>query len=166
MSSPERLSDRAMRVRDWVRAGQAEICDQIIPWEYGTVVRATHCPDYFSYNLVRVEREPDMDAQALVDFAESALAPLGHRRLDFEVTSAAEALRPDFISRGWSADRLLWLRHEAPLPSVALAAVSEVPYDAVAHLREQWNREGRQPEEHSRAFAAQGARGGRCDVAF
>ena len=33
--------------------------------------------------------------------------------------------------------------------------MSEVPYDAVAHLREQWNREGRQPEEHSRAFAAQ-----------
>ena len=59
------------------------------------------------------------------------------------------------ISRGWSADRLLWLRHEAPLPSVARAAVSEVPYDAVAHLREQWNRERRQPEEHSRAFAAQ-----------
>ena len=52
-----------MRVREWVRADQAEVCDQIVPWEFGTVVRATRFPDYFSYNLVSVEREPALDAE-------------------------------------------------------------------------------------------------------
>ena len=52
MPSRDRLSDAAVRVRDWVRADRADICDQIIPWEFGTVVRAARCPALYSYNLV------------------------------------------------------------------------------------------------------------------
>ncbi len=155
MPAPDQPGGAAARVRDWVRADHGEICDQIIPWEFGTVVRATRFPGYYSYNLVRVEREPGMDAQALIDFAVSALSPLPHRRLDFEVTTAAEELRPEFIRRGWSTDRLLWMRHEAPLPRLPRAPVSEVHYDAVAHLRDQWHGGVRHAGEAPGDFSAQ-----------
>ena len=155
MSGAERPADPAVRARDWVRAGHADICDQLIPWESGTVVRASRAPDYYSYNLVRVEREPAMDAEALIDFTGAALSPLAHRRLDFEVLAAAERLRPEFISRGWSTDRLVWMLHEGPAPSVPPAPVSEVYYDDVAHLRAQWHREDSGEEANSDAFYAQ-----------
>ena len=155
MPNAERLSDVAVRAREWVRANQAAVCDQITPWEFGTVVRATRFPDYYSYNLVRVEREPDLNADALIDVAARALSPLRHRRLDFEVLGAAEALRPEFMRRGWGVDRLIWMRHEAPLPSTERVRVSEAFYDDVAHLRERWHGEGRYAAEHWSDFAAQ-----------
>ena len=55
----------------------------IEPWEDGTVVRATRFPDYWDYNVVRVERDTAMSADALVAFADEALAGLAHRRVDF-----------------------------------------------------------------------------------
>jgi hypothetical protein len=38
------------------------------------------------------------------------------------------------------------MRHEAPLPSVPRAPVSEVAYHAVAHLRLAWHAENFPPE--------------------
>jgi hypothetical protein len=50
------------------------------PWAHGTVVRATDYPNYYDYNLVRVEDEPGMSGETLAAFADEAL-PLPERRL-------------------------------------------------------------------------------------
>ena len=141
MGSSGENGDPSVRAREWVRAEQAAICDLITPWSHGTVARSTRFPDYYAYNLVRVEREPELDAEELIAICGQALAPLAHRRLDFEVISAAERLRADFARRGWSTERLLWMRHQRPLPDRARAAVVEIAYEDAAHLRDTWHRQ-------------------------
>lgn len=108
--------DDGERVRLWRHAAHAAVCDVVTPWDHGTVVRATAYPGYRAFNLVRVEDDPGMSGDALVAFADSALAGLAHRRLDFEVISAAESLRSGFEDRGWISTRLLWLRHARRAP--------------------------------------------------
>jgi ribosomal protein S18 acetylase RimI-like enzyme len=113
----------------------------IEPWEDGTVVRATRFPDYWDYNVVRVERDTAMSADALVAFADEALAGLAHRRVDFELADAAAPLRPRLEALGWRTTRLVWMRHEADPPPGPEVPVEEVPYDAVHDLRLAWQRE-------------------------
>src|SRR3954463_6092443 len=84
------------RARAWRHSAHAAVCDVIEPWAHGTVVRATRHPTYYDFNLVRVEDDPAMSLEALVAFADEALAGLEHRRFDFEVMAAADALRPGF----------------------------------------------------------------------
>jgi ribosomal protein S18 acetylase RimI-like enzyme len=118
------------------------VCDVVEPWAHGTILRATRCPTYFMYNLVRVEEDPGMSAEELAAFADEALAGLEHRRVDVEPPEAAEALRPGFEAMGWQSGRLVWMRHEAPLPPGGLSvAVEEVPWDAVRDLRVAWHYE-------------------------
>lgn len=108
------------------------------PWEHGTVARATRYPTYFDFNLVRVEEDPGMGVDALAALADRHLAVVEHRRLDFDDAALAEPLRAEFERLGWRASRLVWMRHEAPLPPVAAQVgieVTEVPYDAAAELR-------------------------------
>jgi GNAT superfamily N-acetyltransferase len=123
------------RARAWRDSAHAAVCDVLEPWAHGTVVRATGYPNYFWFNAVRVEEDPAMSVEALVDFADEALAGLAHRRLDFDLVDVAEPLRAGFEAKGWTALRLLWMRHEAPLPPGPKVAVEEVPYDAVHELR-------------------------------
>ena len=122
-------------------AAQAAVCDVIEPWAHGTIARATRYPSYFDYNVVRVEDDPGWGIVALESFADEALAEVAHRRLDFELATAAEPLRAAFEERGWLTMRLLWMRHEAARPAVVNARVEEVPYDAVNDLRIAWHRE-------------------------
>ena len=133
--------DVAARALAWRNAAHAAVCDVLEPWEHGTVVRATRYPHYFNLNLVRVEEDPAMSVEMLVAFADEALAGLRHRRLDFDLVDAAEPLRAAFQAHGWSARRLLWMRHEVPPPPGPDLAVEEVPYDAVDDLRVAWHRE-------------------------
>ena len=83
------------RAREFWRAHQAAICDTREPWEHGTVLRASRHPSYYSFNMVRVEEEPEMDAAELAAFADRALAGLKHRRIDFEQIEPAQARRAD-----------------------------------------------------------------------
>ena len=129
------------RARAWHHALHAAICDVVEPWEHGTVVRATRYPRYFDFNVVRVEDEPELSVNALASFADESLAGLRHRRLDFEVVTAAEPLRAGFEAIGWQPSRLVWMRHAAPAPAVDGVAVEEVPYDAVRDLRVAWHLE-------------------------
>jgi GNAT superfamily N-acetyltransferase len=108
------------------------------PWAHGTVARATRYPNYFDFNLVRVEEEPGMSVDELVAFCDEALGGLVHRRLDFDVIEAAERLRPGFTTLGWRSLRLVWMRHESPPPAGPGLAVEEVPYDDVHDLRLTW----------------------------
>lgn len=140
--SDSAAGDLATRAREFHHAAQAAVCDVFEPWRHGTVVRATLYPDYFDFNVVRVEEHPGMSAEALAAFADEALDGLKHRRLDFEDADAAQALRPGFEALGWMTMRLVWMRHEAPPPAGGPdVPVEEVPYDAVQDLRFDWHRE-------------------------
>ena len=131
--------DLADRARAWYRAAHAAVCDVSEPWEHGTVVRATRFPDYFDFNMVRVEGDPAMSAAALALFADEALAGLPHRRIDFEQAEVGEPLRPGFAALGWMTERLAWMHHETAPPAGPDVVVKEVPYEAVHDLRVAWH---------------------------
>jgi len=147
------LSATAARARAWHHARHA-VCDVVEPWAHGTVARATRYPDVYDLNVVRVEDDAAMSVEELVAFADEALSELAHRRLDFDLVEAAERLRGGLEADGWDATRLLWMRHEAPLPPGPDLAVAPVPYDAVEDLRLAWSREDF-PDYDPAAFLAQ-----------
>jgi GNAT superfamily N-acetyltransferase len=131
--------DAAAHARAWYHHVQAAVCDVFEPWEFGTVARATRYPSYFNFNVVRIERDPGMPVEALVAFADEALAEHAHRRIDFEPSEVAEPLRPSFAPYGYASERLVWMRHEAARPGISGGiAVEEVPYDTVRPLRVGW----------------------------
>jgi GNAT superfamily N-acetyltransferase len=133
--------DLAARARAWRNALHASVCDVLEPWAHGTVVRATSHPTYWDFNVVRVEEDPAMSVEELAAFADQALAGFAHRRVDFDLVDAAEPLRNGFEAKGWKATRLLWMRHEVPMPPGPEVAVEEVPYDAAHDLRLAWHQE-------------------------
>jgi GNAT superfamily N-acetyltransferase len=142
------------RARAWRSATLAAVCDVLEPWAHGTIVRATRYPSYFEFNLVRVEDDPRMSVDELVDFAEEALAGLSHRRIDFDLVEAAEPLRAGFAALGWRTPRLLSMRHEqTPPPAASDLPVEEVPYDAVHDLRLAWHREDFPEQDPTRYHA-------------
>jgi ribosomal protein S18 acetylase RimI-like enzyme len=131
----------AARARAWRHAAHRAVCDVIEPWAHATVVRATRYPSYWDFNVVRVEGDPKLSADALAAFADEALAGLAHRRVDLEQTEWAESLRVGFKALGWQTERLVWMRHEAPAPSGPAIPVERVPYEAVNDLRVAWHGE-------------------------
>jgi len=134
--------DLVERARAWRNAAHTAICDVIEPWEHGTIVRSTRYPSYYDFNLLRVEDAEPIAADALAERADQALAGMGHRRVTFDHLNSAEPLRAGFEAAGWKVMRLLWLRHEGPLPAPDHThEVQAVPYDAVEHLRRAWHDE-------------------------
>lgn len=129
------------------------MCDVVEPWAHGTVVRATRYPSYF--NVVRVEAQTDLSAEALAAVAEEALAGLEHRQLELELVDAGDVRRADFEALGWSAVRLLWMRQDGGAPDSSGLAVEEVPYDAVHELRVRWMAEDGHPEPDPEGYHAQ-----------
>src|SRR5215210_5908934 len=144
----------AARALAWHHAAHAAVCDVLEPWAHGTVVRATRYPGYFDLNVVRVAEDPAMSVEALVAFADEALAGLAHRRVDFDLVAAAEPLRADFEAKGWKAMRVLGMLHETPPPPGPAVRVEEVPYDAVNDLRVAWHLE-EFPDQDARKDVAQ-----------
>jgi ribosomal protein S18 acetylase RimI-like enzyme len=135
--------DAAARARAWHHGRHTAVCDVVEPWQHGTVVRATRYPDYYDFNLVRVEDDPGLGFEELAAFADDALAGLAHRRLDFDVIEAADRVREQFETAGWHAVRLLFMRHETAPPAdlPGAAEVEEVDYDRVHEMRVAWHRE-------------------------
>jgi GNAT superfamily N-acetyltransferase len=130
---------REERARALHHAVQALVCDVLEPWEHGTIVRATDFPSYYDFNNVRVESDPGMTISELISFADEALAPLPHRRIDFEDSAAAEPLRAGFETRGWLSERLVWMLLEEPPPETPDIPVEEVSYGDVQELRVAWH---------------------------
>ena len=91
--------------------------------------------------MVRVEEVPELSVEALVAFADDALAGLAHRRVDLEQAAAGEPLRAGFEDLGWLTERLVWMRHEGPIPPGPAIPVERVPYEAVDDLRVAWHAE-------------------------
>jgi ribosomal protein S18 acetylase RimI-like enzyme len=137
----ERPGTPAARARALHHAVHAAVCDVLEPWAHGTVARATRFPSYYDFNVVRVERDPEMSVDELVAFADEALAGLAHRRIDVEQIEVGEPLRAGFEARGWLSERLVWMIHETDRSPGATLAVDEVPYDAVRDLRVAWQHE-------------------------
>jgi ribosomal protein S18 acetylase RimI-like enzyme len=133
--------DVTARARAWRNSRLEAICDEIEPWAHGRVMRTPSRADYWELNVVLVEEDPGMSASELIAFAEQALDGFEHCALNFDDADAAGALRPDFEAAGWKASRLVWMLHEEPLPPGREEVVEEVPYDAVASLREAWQEE-------------------------
>jgi GNAT superfamily N-acetyltransferase len=146
--------DSAARARAWYHAAHAAVCDVLEQWAHGTVARATRYPSYYDFNAVRVEEDPAMSVEELAAFADEALAGLEHRRVDFDLATTAEPLRAGFEAMGWKAQRLLWMRHEAPPPPGPAVPVEHVPYDAVYDLRVAWHQE-ESPGQDPRGYHAQ-----------
>lgn len=130
-TAPTFDDDAALRAQAWHHGSHAAVCDVIEPWTHGTVVRATRYPSYFDFNVVRVEDDAALKVDDLESFADEALAGLEHRRVDFDFSQAAEPLKSEFEARGWTALRLLWMRHEVPPSPGPETTVEDVPYDAV-----------------------------------
>jgi ribosomal protein S18 acetylase RimI-like enzyme len=143
------------RARGWHHAEQRTVCDVLTPWAQGTILRATRYPNYFAYNLVRVERDPRMSVEELVSFADEALAGFAHRRIDVEDIAAAESLRAGLEASGWKTMRVLWMRHQAPPPPGPELPVEEVSYDAVNGLRVAWHKEEDSSEQDAAEYHQQ-----------
>ncbi len=144
----------AARAVAWLHGKHAAVCDRAEPWAHGTVVRASRYPSYYDFNVVRVEQVPAIGAEDLTAFADEALVGLSHRRVDFDDARAAEPLRAGFEARGWTAQRLVWMRHEGRREPDLAAEVVEVPYDAVHDLRVAWFEE-ESPGRDTRGYHAQ-----------
>jgi ribosomal protein S18 acetylase RimI-like enzyme len=137
----ERPGTPADRARALHHAVHAAVCDVLEPWAHGTVVRATRFPSYYDFNVVRVERDPQMSVDELAAFADEALAGLAHRRIDVEQVEVGDPLRAGFEARGWLSQRLVWMIHESGASPGAGVAVNEVRFDAVNDLRVAWHQE-------------------------
>jgi GNAT superfamily N-acetyltransferase len=135
------LNELERHAAAWRRAGMEAVCDVIEPWEHGMVFRATRYPSYYDFNVVWVEGDPGLGADELVAVADDALAGLEHRRLDFELAEAGEAVRADLEAAQFEPTRLLWMLHAEPLPPGPDIEVEEVDYDSVLDLRLAWHHE-------------------------
>ena len=115
------------------------MCDTIAPWEYGTAVRCTALPDFWSYNSLRVEgARPLPGSDALAHAADRLQGDLGHRHIEVEDEAAGARLRPGFNTLGWVAERLVWMRLDGPPPDGP--DFEEVPFEATRELRLAWTR--------------------------
>jgi ribosomal protein S18 acetylase RimI-like enzyme len=134
-------TDAGARARAWAYGRRRVVCDVVEPWAHGTVLRATHLPDYWDFNVVQVDGDPGMGAGELVAFADEVLAGCAHRRIDFDDVGVGDRLREEFSALGWRSLRLVYMRHEAdPGPAPDLG-VEEVAYDDVRDLRVAWHEE-------------------------
>jgi ribosomal protein S18 acetylase RimI-like enzyme len=141
MADPGKPDELVQRVLDWQHNAQHVVCDVVEPWAHGTVVRAVAYPDYWDYNLVRVEQPLELSTEELRAFTDAVLEGLEHRRVDFDDASVAERYRPELESIGWYTTKLVWMRHGGEVPAGAPPAieVEEVPYDEAHELRVAWH---------------------------
>ena len=117
------------------------VCDELIPWAYGTVARARRYPDIYDLNAVVVERPSGLSAAELVAVADRELADSAHRKVDVEDLEEGRRLRGEFEALGWRAMVLVWMAFVGPVPDEPGLNVEEVPYDAIEGLRREWHAE-------------------------
>jgi GNAT superfamily N-acetyltransferase len=133
--------DWAARARAWQRAGREMACDELEPWEFGTIARARRYPDIYDLNVVIVERPTRLSVVELVAVADRELADSAHRKLDVEDLDEGRRLRGELETLGWRAMVLVWLIFMGPAPAEPDVAVQQVDYDALEHLRREWHAE-------------------------
>jgi hypothetical protein len=133
--------DVGERARAWSHGRHDRICDIRIPWAHGTIVRASAHPEYYDFNLVRVEAAPALEVDELLAVADEALEGLAHRRLDFEQAEVGKAVAPALERHGWKTTGLVLLRHATGVAPEPAAPVEEVDWSDVRELRSAWHQE-------------------------
>jgi ribosomal protein S18 acetylase RimI-like enzyme len=128
--------------RAWHHARQEAPCDAVTVWTHGTIVRASRHHSFYFHNAVRVEDEPQLSAEELIAFADSALGGTC-RMIVFDHVAAAERLRARMEALGWRRCRLMLMLHVLALPGAHSTEweVVEVDYNAVHALRVRWQLE-------------------------
>jgi len=129
------------RARAWLHGRHERVCDIRTSWAHGTVVRASAHPEYYDFNLVRVEEAPTLEIDELLAVADEALAGLAHRRLEFEAAEAGRALAPALERHGWKTTGLVVLRHTSGVTPEPAAPVDKVDWWDVGELRAAWHQE-------------------------
>jgi ribosomal protein S18 acetylase RimI-like enzyme len=141
---------KTARARDWRNAVHAAVCDSIVGWADGTVVRASRFPTYYDFNVMRVEQPSELGVAQLSARADQALAGLAHRRIDFDLVEEAERRRGEFEAAGWKTTRLVWMLFEATVAAQTPAvAVEPVFYDDTEELRLRWHLEDHPEMEYA-----------------
>jgi GNAT superfamily N-acetyltransferase len=133
--------DVTARALAWTRWQRESICDQIEPWEHGSVLRTPRFPNWFDVSIVRVQDDPGMTAGQLMAFADEALAGFPHRLISFEDADVAAPLRRDFQAAGWRTHSLVYMHHEGWRDAVNDPRVREVSFDVIEPLRRAWHQE-------------------------
>ncbi len=118
-----------------------EVCDVLRPWSHGLIARSSARPEAYDFNVVIVERDPELGHDELIAFADRALSGLSHRRIDFAQLEDGSGYRAGFERRGWQTSCLVRMRHEGELPEPEVGEVEEVGYDEVSDLRVRWHQE-------------------------
>ena len=142
------MTAAAERAIAWRHGYHAAVCSRIEPWAYGTIARAPDVPNFYDYNLARVEAphpsDPELTAEALAAAAEPALADLEHRRIEVEDEAAGARLAPGFAAMGWVVERLAFLHRELPAPAPGGTHGAELrveSFEACRPLRMAWQGE-------------------------
>jgi ribosomal protein S18 acetylase RimI-like enzyme len=121
----------------WRRSQDFLQCDEVEPWERGSVLRTPSAPNYWDANFVRVEgNASDLEPFALVQAADELLATSDHRKLMIEDEVAGARMRPFFEAAGWVADRNAVMLRSGDAP--AHADVEEVSLLDTRPLRIEW----------------------------
>ena len=129
------------RARAWTRQERELACDELKPWEYGTIARSYRYPDIYDLNVVVLERPCGRTAAELVALCDRELSDCSHRKLDVEDVDEGRRLRPELEALGWRAMILVWMAFEGHMPEDPGLAVEELPYDSVNALRREWHEE-------------------------
>src|SRR4028118_1390448 len=146
------------RARAWFHGRHDRICDIRIPWAHGTIVRASAHPEYYDFNLVRVEEATALEVDELLAVADEALEGLAHRAPDLAAGAAGRAggaargaVRrgaggggggaPARGGQGWPPTGLVLLRHATGVAPGPAAPVEEVDWWDVRELRSAWHQE-------------------------
>ena len=147
------MSEPARRAIAWRHGYHAAVCDRVVPWAHGTVVRADDVSTYYEYNLARIEGgDPGSDAESLAAAAEPSLADLGHRRIEVEDTEAGARVAPGFGAMGWVVERLAFLHRELPAAPPGGTHGAELrmeAFPATRELRRAWRGESIWQEEET-----------------
>jgi len=110
-----------------------------VPVEHGTLIGVSDAPDYWDYNLLRVEGATEATAAELAAAAGGAQGARDFRRVEVLDAAAGERLAAGFAALGWRAFRHLWmLRAGTEPPSERHAAVEQVPPHLVDDLNREW----------------------------
>jgi len=138
----------------WRRAQDALQCDEVRPWEHGSVLLTPSVSDFWDANALRVEAA-EVSAQTMLAAADEFFPAAAHRKIDVEDEATGAAARSFFAQRGWLNERHAVMRRVGPPPPVH-HPVLEVPVAETRALRARWSTDyGAGYEEQLRFAEAQ-----------
>ena len=132
---------------EWLRDVHTRVCDRVDPLPHGAAVHATAHPDYYDFNLLRLEQPADVTADEIAAVADRHYAGHGHRKAQVFDFALGERLRPRFEQLGWHPEGLVWMIHDGPAPNLPAGLRPEPATDEqVRPIRLSWVEPPHSPE--------------------